>query len=294
VTVAKAAKKLIYILGCGRSGTTVLGFVLGNGEKCLDLGEVNSPFGFLGTKGVPNEFADDTPNGRFWKSVKAGVEQEVPNVFHETNTRRLIHIASHYSFLRLYTRLFVGGHTRAYGQYINSLYRNILENAPDKEFYVDSSKTPGTALLYLRLLKELDVYLLHLVRLPVGVVESLTAKNRQPGNKGFLAANLYYFFMGLFCSLVRLRSRRSRYLKIRYEDLLQDPRRTLGRISEFTGLDLCASIEKIESSLPLKRGHVFNGNRMRMRDEVVLNTANPTYKKSLGNRFINLMHACWY
>jgi len=36
----KAKKKLIYVMGCGRSGTTILGVALGKGNKCLDLGEV--------------------------------------------------------------------------------------------------------------------------------------------------------------------------------------------------------------------------------------------------------------
>jgi hypothetical protein len=41
-------KKLIYIMGCGRSGSTILGFILNNGNSCLDLGEV---IDFLKRKG---------------------------------------------------------------------------------------------------------------------------------------------------------------------------------------------------------------------------------------------------
>jgi hypothetical protein len=290
-TKSSQNKKLVYILGCGRSGTTILGFVLGNGAKCLDLGEIKH---FLRRKGEPSEFPDDTPTGEFWKSVRTGVQRAIPNVFCDKYIKRTASIDSYRTFVRLYMGLLPGQEKQAYGHYLNTLFQNIVANSMDNEFYVDTSKSPVTALSYQLFLKDIDIYYLHLVRSPVGVVESFGARDRGPGRRGFLWTNLYYFVVNLSCFLIRLRIPRSRYLKIRYEDLVQDPRRVLGRISSLTGLDLHCALDKIDNGEPLKKGYVFNGNRVRLKTRVVLELVNKTYRNSLGNRITRLMNSFWY
>jgi hypothetical protein len=284
-------KKVIYILGCGRSGSTITGFVLGNGDRCLDLGEV---IYFLRTKGHPNEFDETTDNGRFWKQVREGVEHDVPEIFGDEHAGSLMKLESYRAFPRLFLGLFSERWLRPYREYLNSLYRHIAASASGSDVFIDSSKAAGRALLYTSLLSECEVYLLHLVRSPVGVVKSMTKKDGQPGSCGYLTANFYYFSVQLCCLLLRLKTSRSRFLRVRYEDLQDDPTGTLRRISEFADVDLRAAESKVVNGQALERGFVFNGNRMRMNDSIKLKLgANPD-SKTIGNRITRLVNACWY
>lgn len=60
------SKRIIYIVGCGRSGSTLMGFALGNIAGALDLGEVMD---FLRFRGHPNGFDSDSDNYQFWDGV---------------------------------------------------------------------------------------------------------------------------------------------------------------------------------------------------------------------------------
>jgi hypothetical protein len=68
--VLRTPKRVIYIAGCGRSGTTILGFALGSMGRTIDLGEVVD---FVKFKGRPNGFGPDTPNYSFWDDVMRDV-----------------------------------------------------------------------------------------------------------------------------------------------------------------------------------------------------------------------------
>lgn len=58
-------------------------------------------------------------------------------------------------------------------------------------------------------------------------------------------------------------------MKVQYEELIQQPEATLRGIGDRFGLDVGDVIQKVERDMPLRRGYVFNGNRMRMQEQVV-------------------------
>ena len=70
--------KIIYIMGCGRSGTTILGYILGNGEKACDLGEL---IDFIKREGQPNGFGLETENGQFWHTIRQRMKGDIGVIF---------------------------------------------------------------------------------------------------------------------------------------------------------------------------------------------------------------------
>lgn len=278
-------------MGCGRSGTTIMGFLLGNGENSLDLGEVMD---FLKRRGEPNEFGPETANGIFWKAVKTGVLQERMEIFNEKTITRLSKMEDHAAFLPIYAGLLPKRLIQEYAEYANSLYRNIIKNAENTEFFIDSSKYPGKALLLSMLLENLDLYVLHIVRNPIGVVGSLTQKRPLKRSKSFWEANLYYFTINLYCFLIKLRLHKKQYLKVRYEKILEEPETTLKKISNHTGIQLDPVLEKIEKKQPLNHGFIFNGNRMRVKKEVRLERPKRNYDRTFKNSATIAINGFWY
>ena len=291
---ANAKKKLIYIMGCGRSGTTILGIVLGNGENCLDLGEVIC---FLKRKGLPNGFGPETKTGRFWNLVTDDVVKLKKDIFDQQTIAKLTKLEHHKHFPLIFFGCCRPVSTKNYSMYVNSLYTSIAENSKNSTVYIETSKYPGRALLLLFLLKDFDLRILHLVRHPIKVVESLGDRKKADvqGYIGFFAANLYYFVVSLFCSAVRLKVGRKKYLKVRYEDFLTTPDKAIKKVEKYFKIDFRHAVEKIEKDRPLSRGYIFNGNRMRMNNELILKKSRkPSFKRSIKNATIMVMNGVWY
>ena len=58
--------KVVYIMGCGRSGTTLLGVILGNSRGALNVGELVDYPKF---SGIPSGFDAESDNFKFWEKV---------------------------------------------------------------------------------------------------------------------------------------------------------------------------------------------------------------------------------
>jgi len=86
-------------------------------------------------------------------------------------------------------------------------------------------------------------------------------------------------------------------LKIRYEDLLQMPKETLGKIASKFEIDLQEVSDKIDKNESLKRGFIFNGNRMSMGKESGLTlkrNENLAFDKTIKNAVVLLINRLWY
>ena len=60
-----ARLKVIYVMGAGRSGSTILGVTLGNCERFFFAGELDK---WLARSGVPQ--LEDAERIRFWSAVR--------------------------------------------------------------------------------------------------------------------------------------------------------------------------------------------------------------------------------
>jgi hypothetical protein len=259
-------KSILYIGGCGRSGTTVLGFVLGNIGSSLDLGEVVD---FARFEGAPNEFAPGSANYEFWARIRQDLEREIGPI----DWNRLRRLSSRYdshlgAIISLLTLGFFPRRGRGdYDRYLQSLY-GLLQNSTEADVLIDGSKYAGRLYHLGRIFGSSRVRVVHLIRNPIDMARSMQGPD-QTGSHGKPAALLYYFMVNAMIksTLRRLRLRSS---QIWYEELVADPQRSLQTIEDGCGVNTQRSIQKVCAQAPLERGFIFNGNRMRLQETIVL------------------------
>jgi hypothetical protein len=59
-----------------------------------------------------------------------------------------------------------------------------------------------------------------------------------------------------------------RYLRMRYEEVLADPRAAMSKIGGLTGLDLGAVGDMLADAAPMQPQHQVGGNRLRLQSEI--------------------------
>jgi hypothetical protein len=265
-------KKIVYVVGCGRSGTTLLGFALGNSHRTLDLGEV---LDFVRFRGCPNGFGPETANYAFWDAVLGDVAKALGGIDFVRLAELQSLVDGHESFLPLAVLgdLFRKKAVSEYRLFIEALYDRI-QSEDSADVLIDSSKYPSRLLHLLRAYPDDRIRVIHLIRNPVELARAMQ-NSEQSKPKSFLQAMLYFFAINMFSLVATRRLGPDRYLRLHYEDLVSQPEKTLKRIGEAFSMDSAPAIEKIRRSEPLRRGYVFNGNRMRVQDLVV-------FRKSSG------------
>ncbi|WP_419176476.1 hypothetical protein [Desulfosediminicola sp.] len=258
------AKNILYILGCGRSGSTLLGFVLGNGNGFIDLGEVVDFWRF---KGRPNGFSPDSANYKFWSKILTKVERETGDEG-LVNLRKAYEIVGkHNYFPFLFFSLRKNKRElECYQKGICALYDAILNQSGGVQI-VDSSKFPIHLLHLLKTGYRKKIDTLFLIRNPVALYRAFN-KNEQSHKKDIFSFLAYYFGVNIMAMLV-LSSYRIKYTYISFEQLLKDPEVILKNVEERVGCDLSVARKKIQDQQPLERGFIFNGNRMRISEKVV-------------------------
>jgi hypothetical protein len=265
--VLRGSKRIVYIAGCGRSGTTILGFALGGIDRAIDLGEV---LDFIKFKGRPNGFGPGTPNYEFWDSVMRDVASKLCGLDFDTLEPMQGKLDSHRALLR--SVLLVDGDRRnglkEYRAFLRALYESLLED--DRyDVIIDSSKYPSRLQHLLRVFMDETVCVVHLMRNPIELAEAFR-KDEQSGRKSFLETMLYFFVVNTLIVRVTRGLDETRYQRLYFEEFISDPVRQLDRIAKAFGLDPTVVLQRIRDNQPLPRGFVFNGNRMRVRESVRL------------------------
>lgn len=284
-------QKIIYVLGTGRSGTTLLDIVLGNAPGIVSVGEIVR---FPQLRGRPHGFAEETENFRFWQEIG---DEFFAGYDPEKDYDALFTIAGRMEAHRYFPLNLLGLTPRRtvarYRDYLNGFFETIFAKT-GAEVLVDSSKYPGRALALARYLRY-EVYYLHLVRDPQGVVSSFAKKDVEQPSKGLASANLYYFVISAFCALVRLVLPKKRYLRVKFEDLREHPARELQRVAAHFHLSLDGPIAQIQAGQPLRVGPLFEGNRIRLRETISFRASKSEPKlPRFAGIFTNLINRIWY
>ena len=265
-------KRIIYVLGCGRSGSTILGFCLGNAENTLDLGEVIE---FTRFNGRPNGFTGSTENYLFWDRVLASIEAKNGKIDFDRVRRLQKRFDKHHAIPLLFLPASI---LKPFGL---SEYRNFLKSKYDGIFaqsncawFIDSSKYPSR-LIHLREIYGTEaVKVIYLVRDPGGVAKAFQ-NSAQSTTKRFALSMTYYFVLNSFSYLVYFLTPSKNRFRIVYEELIQFPCKYLDNIGHQFQLDVDRLLEKIRKGLELQRGYIFNGNRMRIKQSVIFKKGTP-------------------
>lgn len=258
-------QKLIYILGAGRSGTTILDIVLGNSTDAISLGEINRFFkreGIAPKREAPNKVY------AFWSTIKQCFDS---NLSQDYNDLKKLFDKNEYH--TSFPKIYLVGAERSYQQLLSKQYGCIAEHTKDKKVLVESSKYPARALNISSILGDkMDVGYVYLKKDPVKVVSSFGKKGLEQPAKSFLASNAYYLIVNILCylSVWKLRNRGHKVVVLKYEDLITKPIEILDQIATELGLGLKSVQEKIGQDEVLDTGFLFDGNRIRLKENIVL------------------------
>jgi hypothetical protein len=251
--------QVLYVMGAGRSGSTILGVTLGNCEGVFYAGELDA---WLARSGEPQ--LDGEEHVRFWGGVRAEVAGA--EALYGREPERAIERSM--SLLRVNKW---GVRRRLRGPYrrvAEGLYGAVAQ-AAGTAFIVDSSHYPLRA-RELQALSGIDLYLLYLARDPRSVVASFNRKDVAQYSKSTLTTNVYLWLTNLLAMAVFARHPRERRLFVRYEDFVSDPAAALERILGRAGLSVPAP-----DFSRLRTGVAFQGNRVIRSEEITLDIGVP-------------------
>jgi hypothetical protein len=246
--------QVIYVMGAGRSGSTILGVTLGNYDGVFYAGELD---GWLGRSGEPQ--IDDEARVRFWRSVRERVPG-ASELFGRSAERSLERSMSLFRVHRWRARR---GMRASYRRIAEDLYRAVAA-AAGTPMIVDTSHYPLRA-RELRELGGIDFHLIYLMRDPQSVVASFNNKDVAQYTKSTLTTNLYLWLTNLLCVWVFLRQPRDRRLVVRHEDFVADPQSVTGQILRCAGVVAAAP-----DFSALGTGVAFQGNRVIRSERIAL------------------------
>lgn len=279
-------KKIIYILGAGRSGTTLLEILLGNVSTIFSCGELNR---YPKRRGIPPQRDIASPPYQFWQHVKA----QLPSSEEDIIQLEALHYQ--YEYHSGLIRNLLGLQNRKphiqYSTFIRRLYNAIFNTIPET-IITDSSKYPGRALELAKLLSdEYELLFIYIKRNPINVVRSFAKKDIEQPSKNWLSANIYYFFVNLLCQYVLHKlEKQHKTVQVTYEELVNHPRAMLTTIQQAFQIDLTDVMTKLEQGQALDTGYLFDGNRIRLKESIRLTPSDSAVPYSLADKmtqFIN-------
>jgi hypothetical protein len=254
---------VIYVMGAGRSGSTVLGTALGNCESVFFAGELNE---WLTRAGKPA--LEDEPRVRFWQSVRAEVSVSQELLGGKASSLERSSAVLRPSRWARRRRL-----RQRYRRAAEDLYAAVARVAA-VDYVVDTSHYPLRA-RELQALAGIDLYLILLVRDPQGVVASLGREDVPERTFGVFTANAYLWLTNIFSLMVFWRQPPTRRLFVRHEEFVADPARVIGRILEQAG----SSATPADSGL-MHSGVPFHGNRLIRSPSISLSRQPPVAGRS--------------
>ncbi len=244
---------VVYIMGAGRSGSTLLGVALGNLSDVFYGGEL---FAWNHFGGEP--ITEDAELRAFWRSVK----DRVPEATHHVDRDFFRQLEHPSSLLRIRSQL-DARLARDHAEHNMALFAEI-RRATGCQVVVDSSHFPLRA-RRLGKMSGLDVRVVHLVRDPRSVVGAFRKDVQRHEPMSWLRANLYCLVVELLSAIVHRGFPRAKRVTVRYEDLVDAPERTISRLASALGLD-----GELPDFADLRTGFVFQGNRIRHQRSVAV------------------------
>ncbi|MFZ0251667.1 MAG: sulfotransferase [Acidimicrobiales bacterium] len=270
-----ANPRVLYICGWGRSGTTIVDRILGETPGLLSIGELRSLWDHDPVQqrcGCGSTISACPVWGPILESLESvsGMTHEEVRHLRETAAR-----SRHLIGLRFVAnrRSRPGNQLAArYGDVLVGIYR-ALTRITGASIIVDSSKHPAEALL-LAGRSDVDVTVLHLVRDPRAVAFSWSRPDRNartsrpvadlPPERGAMSSSAWWTTWNGAIELLVGPLLKSRYIVLRYEDVMADTRGTLGTVVQRLGGSAADLPLVTPGEVTLGVAHTVAGNPNRM------------------------------
>jgi hypothetical protein len=264
--------KLVYVGGQARSGSTLVGRVLGEPDRSICVGETS----FLAVRGLVEdvECGCGSPFRKceFWSEVGAvgfGGWSEV-DIDRIVAVDRLAGRHPTLPFqLAISRRSELADAIDHYAEWLGGLYAAIA-SVSGAELIVETSKAPWFASILARV-PDLDLRILHLVRDSRAVAYSWTRTALRPSPVGeqnhmerFRPVETAVQWSASNASFHVLARRATGYQQVNYEEFVAEPDRTLDRLSAFADFPLSLPASQLNGGrVRLGPHHIFSGNPMR-------------------------------
>ena len=221
--------KVLYILGGGHSGSTVLSLVLGTAPQVFNAGELklyHQHFTLEGHKEHSHcTCGASAPHCPFWNQVeKLSPDLEI---FYDPGVK---------GYLRQFAKQLLPSHTiSSEDDYvlIKNIFLTACEINSSVKFILDISKSLPR-FLHLRSRPQLEVHPIFLVRDGRGYLNSYRKRH---GNRGFFRWIAQWVAINLSISLT-LHLKKQPFLKISYDKLCRSPEQTISEINQFFGIQI--------------------------------------------------------
>ncbi len=257
-------------MGSGRSGSTLLGIILGNHPDVFNSGEINNVKGF-----TENRFScscgQEIDSCTYWPRVikKWGMLNTGEKPDQTMNkTHKIENFKSPMAWLRILTSYFIK--SSYFQDYINSqynFYRAIGEES-GKSIIVDISKNPLRAYV-LNKHPKIDVKIIHLVRDGRGVAWSRNKYvNPNVVQKSIRRTAFFWSIVNKQGDFVRRKVKNS--CLILYENLVKNPEVTLREIADAVEIEADPLIDGLQSNLAQEETHIMAGNKLRREKSIKL------------------------
>ncbi len=264
LNVPESVPDILYVMGTGRSGTTILEVLLTNSEGVTGSGELKHIFrdGFV--RDIQCSCGKATHECALWSEVlkhSSWSHEECAE-----HARTIERLEGHRAFPSVFLGTADKGSVERHRETTTQIFRSI-RRVTRADLVVDSSKYPSRALLLDRAFPG-KVRVLCLTRSAQGLLAAFRKQNDgEQRPKSTWAASAYYLYV-LFCMRLVRAKLKDRCFVIRFEDLNRDPIAALTAIEAWSGYSFARSKAKIAAGEYFDVGHIVTGNRLRKKGRV--------------------------
>jgi hypothetical protein len=296
--VTDGSGKLLSIVGPGRSGTTVLGEILGEVEGVFDAGELR----WIWRRGVVEQrkcgCGLPIPECPIWKRVLGRTQERGCGAGEAFRTETVIDLQRRIGRRRNRPRVLAGAdpassapdELQRYAVVMAALY-GAVRDVTGARLTVDTSKRAVDAAVASRAWGR-DHYMLHVVRDPRAVAYSWKRVKANPSSdlapvlsrRTTLASAGRWVENSLGAEALRRRVPPDRYYFLRYEDFARQPASTIRAILSFVDEDFASSPVSEQGVVSLGGNHTVAGNPDRFRTGEVVIREDVAWQRGLPSR----------
>lgn len=247
-------KKVLYIVGLGHNGSTLLDLLLGASNRVFSSSQLND----LLAPYIPDS---DSIKDTFWRKVLEQLEDGGKALGEQNRSIQLEKRALEFIINRS---------ARLHYAKVNFQLLEVLSTVIDDSLIVDSSKNVSRALGLLEGDCE-RIYMLHLVRDIRSYVNSYNMRQAENGKGNQYLFPAFHWYAKNIISSLFVKRRANHYMFMKYEDFIQQPILEIERLEAFCSVSFSETKNVIKNRKPIfpSKRMTFRGNRILAKDEVV-------------------------
>ena len=247
-------KKVLYIVGLGHNGSTLLDLLLGASNRVFSSSQLND----LLAPYIPDS---DSIKDTFWRKVLEQLEDGGKALGEQNRSIQLEKRALEFIINRS---------ARLHYAKVNFQLLEVLSTVIDDSLIVDSSKNVSRALGLLEGDCE-RIYMLHLVRDIRSYVNSYNMRQAEKGKGNRYLFPAFQWYAKNIISSLFVKRRAKYYMFMKYEDFIQQPILEIERLEAFCSVSFSETKNVIKNRKPIfpSKRMTFRGNRILAKDEVV-------------------------